>query len=411
VTQRTAIGLGIGKADGSGTTASYASIMAQGTFDITCLADAGETYNLNTGNGAEAGTDYAVTKSGVAVDGSGSTVTGFTALASSVGTVQFTATSSGATGNSSGPPYLGNNNQAVLIPSAGAFGAGTVTDMTTLRKTVTVTPGTNATGFTLGAGYLTRTDPTSDSGYLIILVTNNTGQSRCIIGISNLTLKNGAGTTTSTTATGLITGSGPSSTVSCLANGEAGYIVGNSIPYAATAEVVVNFSASVFTTTGSTAKVIPQRFIQYDDGEPRLEIKNTAAAGNANVTGGFTRYVLLDAGDLPVWWGFLVTNLDRIVSSNHIIAPASGATLTYVVPITFYGGSAAKMVGFTAFTDTATAPARAVLPAPEEEAAVQLIQSQEAVLWQNAQEDLAWQAMANGAEQLSSSLLGSVPAR
>ncbi|HEY4105826.1 MAG TPA: DUF4369 domain-containing protein [Polyangiaceae bacterium] len=374
--QRTLFGDATGKVDGAGNASIVSAAIVQGAFDFSCLADnanasSGGTelqpYSMTSGKGVDSGFDYVATKNGVSVTTAGTmAISGFTPANFSTGTLACSGTyTSGGTGTPGAGSFNGNNNSSLMTGNSSCV-AGTA--MGTTHKTISVeTPtGSGASHYNFGTAYLENRVGTSFS--LVLPFTNTSGSAKAGIGISFSTVtfkdQNGASLGSpflvKVAASTCVSGSSTIST--CLGAGETGYIVMNGSGYPAVTSVAFPI-ADNSTVAGMNARIIPQSFTRYSDGELRVRVTNTGN-GNGDLstlsTSNNSVLVAFDQNGNPSDWTLFNEGFaEHIFAGNDIVGTSAPKnSLVFVLPSTDAPIDAAspQIKVFLSFGDTATAP-------------------------------------------------------
>ena len=352
-------------------------VLAQGSFDFTCLADnpnpsSGsvelQPYSVTTGKGVDSGFDYVANQSQVAVQAAGTAaVSGFTLANLDTGTTvcsgSFTSGGSGTPGTGA---FNGNNNSSLM---AGTNPAGCVAGTATgVHKTASVgtVSGSGAAHYTYGSAYLTNR--TGASFTMIIPLTNTSGSAKAGVGVAfnGVTFLDSTSTSIGVSFAAKIAGSscvsGSSTMSTCLGAGETGYLLvsGNGYPMVSSVTFTISDNSTV---AGMNAKVIPQTFTRYSDGELRLRVTNSGL-GNADLstlsTSNSSFVVTFDQNGNPTDWATLNSGFaDHVFAGNHIAgtsAPKSSLVFFRAASSTPLDESSPKIKVFLSFGDTTTAP-------------------------------------------------------
>ena len=373
--QRTLFGVANGTVNASGTGSLVSGVIAQGTFDFSCLADNAnassgavelQPYSLSTGKGVDSGFDYVASQSQVAVQAAGSAaVSGFALANFNTGSTACSGSyTSGGNGTAGTGSFNGNNNSALLTGSApSGCVAGTATGV---HKTATVqtVSGSGASHYSYGSAYLTNRTGTSFT--MIIPLTNTSGSAKAGIGVAfnGVTFLDATSTTIGVSVAAKIAGSscvsGSSTMSTCLGAGELGYLLVSGSGYPTVSSV--NFTISDNSTvSGMNAKVIPQTFTRYSDGELRIRATNSGL-GNGDLstlsTSNFSFVVTFDQNDTPTDWTTLSTGFaDHVFAGNHIAgtsAPKNSLVLVHLANGAPLDISSPKIKVFLSFGDTTT---------------------------------------------------------
>lgn len=209
------------------------------------------------------------------------------------------------------------NNSAVL--TGAALGAGT-TPNRELQKVIGVSPSPNP-AFRLGAAYAARTDPDAQTLYWFIEVTNESGRLRCLVGATNIELRDSAGTVIAVDELDFVSGSvgfgpleeGVGYTDTCLAARAAGYlsgtVTGDETPsaYALVSTVTVAALTGADGFTAPAARLIPQSYNvtgsatgSVTDDAFAVTVRNEGTG--AATLGQNSVYFLLDEAGRPLFW-------------------------------------------------------------------------------------------------------------
>ncbi len=371
--QRSLFGAANGTTSGTGTGTAAASVMAQGTFDFTCLADnpnasSGTTelqpYSFTSGKGVDSGFDYVATKTGVSVTAAGAAaVSGFAAATFSTGSVACSGTyTSGGMGSTG--TFNGNNNSSVLSGAGGCV-VGTATGV---HKTVAVgtVTGTGAGHYTFGPAYLENRVSTSFA--MIIPITNSSGSAKGGLGLAFNgatffdSMSNNIGTSSSAKVAASTCVSGSSLISTCLAPNETGYVLITGSGYANIASVNLSIGDNA-AVTGINARAIPQTFTRYSDGEVRIRVTNNGT-GNADFStlssSNDSFIVAFDASGNPSDFSTLATGyVDHVITSNHIAgtsAPKNSIVFVHQANGAPIDAASPSLKVFLSFGDTAIAP-------------------------------------------------------
>lgn len=257
----------------------------------------------------------------------------------------------------------GSNNSALCTLTEGSIGMGTTTDATTLQKQGSVSLTNSNSNFTLGTLSVTRLSPLSEGAFWILPITNVSSQDYCSVTIQGIVLKSADGSTlasSSATDYGYVIGSNsinalfPTLSISaCLKAGETGYLLGIELTmYSDLAEIMLDRIEMTAATTleDLESSVMPQSIVfEPTTFELAMTVQNNSST--AKSVSIFSRYVLLDANDLPLLWGFFIgsaTDADDPI--------AAGATKDLEdITAGFYAGSAVKIIGTLSFGEGVTA--------------------------------------------------------
>jgi len=370
--QRTLFGIANGTVNGAGTGSLVGGVLAQGTFDFTCLADnpnasSGalelQPYSVSTGKGVDSGFDYIANQSQAAGT---ATVSGFALANFNTGTAacsgSFTSDGNGTPGTGA---FSGNNNSSLLTGTSPAgCVAGTAPGVHKTASVGTVS-GSGAAHYSYGSAYLTNR--TGASFTMMVPLTNTSGSAKAGIGVAfnGVTFLDATSTAIGVSFAAKIAGStcvsGSSTMSTCLAAGETGYLLVTGSGYAAVSSVTFSI-ADNSTVSGINAQVIPQTFTRYSDGELRLRVTNTGL-GNADLstlsTSNFSFVVTFDQNGNPTDWATLNSGFaDHVFAGNHIAgtsAPKNSLVFFRGAESAPLDSSSPKIKAYLSFGDTTTA--------------------------------------------------------
>ncbi len=275
----------------------------------------------------------------------------------------------GATPDAEPPPdaaparIITGNNSAILpgdeFPNPGA-------DNNPLRKPVPVTVIDPHPDIALGTGYITRNQIPESLVQFIIHATNTGAVPHCFVSANSITYRRTDDSIIDDTGLAYVIGSvqvvnGGVQTAACLRPGESGYLLelDSNLIYDEIASVEFRLGISQSgNSTDPLAECIPTSYT-YDQVEGLVVPFENTGAGPCTVDGGFSRWVLLDSEGEPLWWIFL---LDDIQPPDGIVAP--GNTGVVENNNSLYSGVGRSIHAWIDFEDV-TAMARARLPAPD----------------------------------------------
>lgn len=272
------------------------------------------------------------------------------------------AGNAGPGGNATGITLTGGNNSAIL--SGAAIGKGT-TAVTELRKQLAVTVLGQHPSLTVGAAFATRSSKSTDTIYTVIPVTNTGGDTLCFVILDNMTYRDSTGAVLLADQSGYVSGSvrklsAPVSTDSCLAPGETGVATGiETNLYAKVAKIEFELTSSTYNSVSvPAAKVIPKSYtFSPTTSGLSIALENVGTVG-AVISGGISKWVLLDDSAHPLSWSFAFTP----PSSGTVVLPASG-TSAITDSFVSYDGTGSKLLVFVDFEDASTLANKAMAKA------------------------------------------------
>jgi hypothetical protein len=254
------------------------------------------------------------------------------------------------------PSFSGNNNSAVL--TGPAIGSGTTTN-SALQKALSVSVAGPSAVLPVGRAFALRADSTSESTRVVVEVRNTGKTARCFITATGLELRDGAGATVISRPTTFVQGSvgqvGPGNkpilTDTCLAPGEAGWLMtiflapkGEQLFSRAQSVVFRWDNASGDAILTPVPKLTPTGY-RVATGAIDVAFTNDGA-GAALLSEHFSKYLLLDAEGLPLFWGFLTT---RTIPTDGLIARGSEGSVEGTLPATGYTGTSSSLRPFLDF--------------------------------------------------------------
>ncbi len=248
------------------------------------------------------------------------------------------------------PPFLGDNNSAVLTGPAVGTSANAIA---TLRKPLTVSVAGPSATLPAARAFALRPSSTTESTYLVVEVSNAGTTPLCFISYKELEVRDSAGLTLKLRQGGFVQGSvgqlgsrsKPILTDTCLAARERGLIL--DIALATSGEQVFTRAESIVfrwdTATESepampAPKLTPTAYSVTSAGAVNVAFTNTGS-GEALMVGHFSRFVLLDPEGLPLFWGFI---RDKTSPSGGRI-PAGGEGSVEEGTTSGYGGAATRL--------------------------------------------------------------------
>lgn len=265
------------------------------------------------------------------------------------------------------PPdrIITGNNSAILrgdsFPNPGA-------DNTPLRKTVPFVVNNQHPDIVLDTAYITRGEQPETLIEFILRATNTGTVTHCFISANNILYQRGDGSTVTDPGLAYITGSvqtlnaGGAQTAACLRPGEHGYFLDLFLDGTVYDELAsVEFDMNVSTSDASTDPLGECLPLSYSYGVAEgLEVPfENIGTGSCTVAGGFSRWLLLDSDDAPLWWIFLT---DGMQPPNGIVAPGNTGAVTRGDPD--YAGTGEAIHAWIDFEDT-TAMAHSRRPISE----------------------------------------------
>ena len=251
-------------------------------------------------------------------------------------------------------PVFSPNNSAVL--TGAALGAGT-TPNSELQKVLSVSPSPNP-AFRLGAAYAARTGPDAQTLYWFVEITNDSGRLQCLVGATNIELRDSAGTVIAVDELDFVSGSvgfgpleeGAGYTDTCLAAGAAGYLSGTVTEDEAPSAYALVSAVTLAALTGAggftapAARLIPQSYTVtgsvsggVSDGDTDSEFAVTVQneGTGAATLGQNSVYFLLDEAGHPLFW-------DNFADDGAGLSVAPGGTQRLSGPLA-YRGQAARL--------------------------------------------------------------------
>ena len=248
----------------------------------------------------------------------------------------------------------GQNNQATLQGTT--LGAG-VTPVSSLRRTVPATLTSNASCFSFGPAYLLRdTGSDTTAAYLAIPITNTTSGAFCNLS-PTLNLKDGAGVLLQTAQPAgtaafvgsvrlLPDGTGGSFSVTCVAAGETGYLIGTAyLDYNTVSSVSVDLGpiSSYLQAVDPGTRVVPQGYSSDSSGNLTITVSNL---GPKAVTMMWSAtWFLLDSAGSPLFWG-IAENPSSVLT---LAAGATGSLVDSGMSGNWYEGSGNRLLVFVDF--------------------------------------------------------------
>jgi hypothetical protein len=268
-----------------------------------------------------------------------------------------------------GPPPTGNNSADL----SGAVLGEIAFDPASMRKLVPVATNPTLPGFQVGPmATITRSDPTTETAYLVLPVKNSGTDTRCFLEAQAFHWLNSAAQPLNDPGTFDFIGGSVGLTVAgtytdtCLAPGETGYFLDIEIPagtdalYSAVTSVELALTSST-SGTETAARLIPDHFdVGHCSGSRSVGVtaKNSGATPVTVAADGvgLGPAVLIDDGGAPAGWMYVERG------TLTAVAPGQTTTLVASVPTTF---SVQRAVFFLSFDgpDTAT-EAFAAAPMP-----------------------------------------------
>jgi hypothetical protein len=231
-----------------------------------------------------------------------------------------------------GPGFTGHNNSSII--DGAEIGRGG-TALFPLQKTVTVKARGAEELLSIVDGTLTRTQDSTETGYLVVRVKNISTRSQCFIQARDMQWKNPVGAVLTTQASSYLTGSvgqfsgSGLSSDTCLAPAETGVLADIQVSsgpstafFSPVSEIDLTWDVSNSSMFGDPpARLIPTAYQVASNGEVTVSIANQGTGPATVDTLSPLFMVVLSAGS-PVGWFY---GYDKLMPASGLVAASATA--------------------------------------------------------------------------------------